>query len=218
MTTREMKQAVLDASKQAFAQGLFAGTSGNLSLRDPQTGLIAITPSSVSYDAMTPDDVVLLAPDGAVVECLPTRRPSSEWRMHQTLYAHRRDLGAVVHTHSPSATAFAVAGEAIPAILIEMIFFLYGSVRVAPYQPPGSEALGLSALSALAGRTACLLAHHGVLAIGPDLDAALLCAVYTEDAAKICSISQMIRRVRPLSAEAQNEIRRRMGLPEEEDA
>lgn len=213
MTTAEMKQAVLDMSKQSYEEQLFAGTSGNLSMRDPETGLIAITPGSVAYPTMTLEEVMVITPDGEIVE--GTRKPSSEWRMHAEIYKHRDDVHAVVHTHSPYATSFAVAHEAVPVILIEMMFFLLGDVPMAAYSTPGTPELGLNALKVLERRGACLLENHGVLAIGPTLDRAHIRAVYTEDAAKICTLARMNGKVHVMPLEEQNKMRRQMGVPEE---
>lgn len=213
MTTLEMRKAVLHMSQQSFAENLFAGTSGNLSLRDPQTGLIAITPGSVDYPTMVLDDVMLITPDGEIVE--GRRKPSSEWRMHAEIYKHRTDIHAVVHTHSPYATGFAVTHCRIPVILIEMMFFLLGDVPVARYCTPGTPDLGFAVVEALQNRTACLLANHGVVAVGGTLAEAHIRAVYTEDAAKIFTQAKIIGDVQVISAEEQNKMRRNMGVPEE---
>lgn len=213
MTTLEMRQTVLAMSQQSFQEQLFAGTSGNLSLRDPQTGLIAITPGSVAYPTMTVDDVMVITPEGEIIEgrC----KPSSEWRMHVEVYKHRDDVHAVVHTHSPCATGFAVTHDKIPVILIEMMFFLLGDVPVAEYRTPGTAELGLEAVKVLHSRTACLLANHGVLTIGDTLERAHIRAVYTEDAAKIYAQAKIIGTVHEMSMEEQNKMRRSMGVPEE---
>ena len=213
MTILEMKQAVLDYSKQSYEEKLFAGTSGNLSMRDPETGLVAITPGSIAYPTMTIDDVMVITLDGKIVEGF--HNPSSEWKMHTEIYKNRNDVHAVVHTHSPYATGFAVTHDRIPVILIEMMFFLYGDVPVAEYRIPGSAELGTEALKVLHNRTACLLANHGVLAIGSNLDRAHIRAVYTEDAAKICTQAKIIGTVHEMSKDEQNKMRRKMGIPEE---
>ena len=213
MTITEMKQAVLDMSKQSYEEKLFAGTSGNLSVRDPETGLIAITPGSVAYPTMTLEEVMVITPDGEIRE--GTRKPSSEWRMHAEVYKHRPDVHAIVHTHSPYATAFAVTHENIPVILIEMMFFLLGDVPVAKYATPGTAELGSNALEVLGSRGACLLENHGVLAVGPTLERAHIRAVYTEDAAKICTLARQNGPINVMPLEEQNKMRRQMGIPEE---
>lgn len=210
MNTREMKRAVLAKSQQAYAEGMFAGTSGNLSLYDPESGLVAITPSGVPYPGMQEEEIVLITLDGNVVE--GDKEPSSEWPMHTVVYSRRPDVRAVVHTHSPFATSCAVSHTAVPLILIEMVFFLYGDVPVARYAPPGTKELGESALEKLRDRAACLLANHGVLAVGKDLQSAHLAAVYTEDAAKIFSLSHLSGPPAAIPNEELNRMRATMGL------
>lgn len=213
MRIEEMKQAVLDKAKQSFEERLFAGTSGNLSMRDPESGLMVITPGSVSYHTMKLEDIMVVTLDGEIRE--GTRKPSSEWRMHAEIYKHRPDVNGVVHTHSPYATGFAVAHENVPVILIEMMFFLLGDVPVAAYSTPGTPELGANALAVLDRRGACLMENHGVLAIGANLDQAHIRAVYTEDAAKICTIARMNGTVHTMPIEEQNKMRRKMGISEE---
>ena len=187
MTIQEMRQAVCDWSKQSYAEKLFAGTSGNLSVYDKEQDVMVITPTSVPYETITPEDMVVLRLDGGILE--GNYRPSSEWRMHAAVYQAKPEVGAIIHTHSPYATAFAVNNKGIPTILIEMVPFLGGDVPLAKFAVPGTRAVGDEAVKVLAERTGCLLANHGVLAIGASLEQAHIRAVYIEDAAKICSIA-----------------------------
>lgn len=187
MTIQEMRQAVCDWSKQSYAEKLFAGTSGNLSVYDKEQDVMVITPTSVPYETITPEDMVVLGLDGEILE--GKYRPSSEWRMHAAVYEAKPEIGAIIHTHSPYATAFAVNNKGIPTILIEMVPFLGGDVPLAKFAVPGTRAVGDEAVKVLAERTGCLLANHGVLAIGASLEQAHIRAVYIEDAAKICSIA-----------------------------
>lgn len=187
MTAQEARQAVCAWSKQCYAEKLFAGTSGNLSVYDRDQGLMVITPTSVAYEGIVPEDMVALRLDGEVLE--GRYRPSSEWRMHAAVYEARPEISAIIHTHSPYATAFAVNNRNIPVILIEMVAFLGGDVPLAKYAAPGTRGLGDEAVKVLEDRGGCLLANHGVLAVGDSLERAHLRAVYIEDAAKICSIA-----------------------------
>lgn len=213
MTTQAMKQHVVQHAKQAYEEGLFAGTSGNLSIRDPKTSLVAITPTSLPYPGLHADDIVLMTVEGKGVE--GKHNPSNEWRMHTRLYQLREDIHAIVHTHSPYATAFAVVHKPIPVTLIEMVFFLYGDVPLAEYQRPGSAELADAAYKVLHNRTACLMANHGVLAVGDTLDRAHIRAVYVEDAAKITSRALVLGEAVPIPLKEQNAIRRSLGIPEE---
>ena len=212
MSTESIRRLVLQYAQQSYQEGLFAGTSGNLSCRDPETGLIAITPTSLPYPTMRWEDISLLSPTG---ELLQGARPSSEWPMHLELYRRLSEVGGVVHTHSPCATSFAVAGQPIPVVLIEMLYFLHGEVPLAKYQAPGTPELGEEAARALRGRTACLLQNHGVAAVGSTLEEAHLRAVYVEDAAKIYLNAKLLGTPRVIPLEEQNRIRRKAGLVEE---
>ena len=204
-----LKEKVLEHAKKAYQEALFAGTSGNLSAVDPETGRVAITPTSYPYDIMQADDIVVIELDGTVVE--GKHRPSSEWRMHCEIYKRRSDVRAVVHTHSPYATAFAVAGKRIPLILIEMVPFIGGDIPVADFRLPGSQELGVEAVKALSGRNACLLANHGVVAIGNSLEQAHIRAVYAEDAARIYHHALGIGDVKLVPDEAVEQMKRRLG-------
>lgn len=178
-----LRRQIVEKSLQAYRAGLFAGTSGNMSAYCRAENIMYITPTSVRYETMKPDDIVAMRLDGTVLG--GEKQPSSEWRMHAAVYRAFPDTGAVFHTHSPHATAFAVVHRPIPATLIEMHFFLGGDVPCAKYARPGTDAVGENAAAVLAGKGGCLLENHGVLAVGRDLDEAYLRAEYIEDAAKI---------------------------------
>ena len=186
----ELRQEIVDRSLQAFHEGLFSGTSGNMSCFLREEGLMLITPTSVRYDVMRAEDIVAMRLDGTVAE--GGLKPSSEWRMHAAVYSHCPDVSAVFHTHSPYATAFAVNHQTIPSVLIEALVFLGGDIRCAPYATPGTEEVGLNAVPALDGRKGCTLANHGVLAVGDDLAQAYLNAEYIEDVAKVYAIAKSI--------------------------
>lgn len=186
----ELKQEIVDRSLQAFHEGMFSGTSGNMSCYVREEQLMLITPTSVRYDVLRAEDIVVMRLDGTVVE--GALRPSSEWRMHAAIYENMPSVGAVFHTHSPYATAFAVNHQTIPSVLIETLAFLGGDIRCAKYATPGTKEVGLRALDALRGRKGCTLANHGVLAIGDDLGEAYLHAEYIEDTAKIYSFAKSV--------------------------
>ncbi|MEG2350229.1 MAG: class II aldolase/adducin family protein, partial [Hungatella sp.] len=182
----ERRRELMEMTYRSYKEGLFAGTSGNLSIYDRETETMLITPSSVSYETMNEADMVLMKLDGEIIEGI--HKPSSEWRMHAVAYREKEEVCAVIHTHSPYATSFAVNGEGIPVILVEMVPFLGGDVRVADFALPGTDAVGEAAMKALAERNACLMANHGVLAVGHTLEQAHIRAIYVEDAAKIYSL------------------------------
>lgn len=179
----QRKQAVLRIAKKAYDEKLMAGTSGNMSVFSPKEGLMVITPSSYDYSIMEEHDIVVADLDGNVIE--GHHNPSSEWKMHAEIYKHLPHVEAVVHTHSPYATSFAVTHQEIPVILIEMIPFLKGKLEISAYAEQGSAQVGLNAVPILKRKNACLMANHGVVAVGGTLEEAYLNSVYTEDTAKI---------------------------------
>jgi L-fuculose-phosphate aldolase len=169
MTGRE---AVTVYARRLVADGLVVGTAGNISVRLEDR--VAITPSAVPYEELTPDRVALVALDGTVLEGDPSR----EVLLHLAVYGET-DAGAVIHTHSPWATALACTVDELPEVHY-LVAELGGPVRVAPYATPGSEELGRVLLPALAGRSAVLLASHGALTIGATLEQAYARAVLLE--------------------------------------
>jgi L-fuculose-phosphate aldolase len=169
------RQAIVTACRSLNGLGLNQGTSGNISVRWGD-GLL-ITPSGRAYETMAPDDIVHMRRDGGFDHAL---RPSSEWRFHRDILAARPDLGAVVHTHAIHATAFAICGRGIPAVHYMIAAAGGPTIRCGPYAPYGTEELSRIAVAALEDRSACLLANHGMIACGPDLDRALWLAVEVE--------------------------------------
>ena len=117
-------------------------------------------------------------------------KPSSEWIMHTMVYREKPEVNAVLHTHSPYASSFAVRNEGVPCILVEMLPTIGGDIPLAKFGMPGTDEVGREAVKALKGRGGCLLANHGVLAVGADLGQAFDRAGYIENAAKICALAQ----------------------------
>lgn len=160
--------------------GVNQGTSGNLSVRVPDGFLI--TPTSLAYDKMTPEDIVEMRFDGTW-EGL--RRPSSEWRFHRDILASRPERNVVIHTHSMYATTLAVHYKEIPAFHYMVAVAGGSTIRCAPYATFGTQALSDHAVKALEGRDACLLGQHGQIAIASSLDKALWLAVEVEALARM---------------------------------
>jgi ribulose-5-phosphate 4-epimerase/fuculose-1-phosphate aldolase len=181
-----MKEAeiVLNAAKWLYEEKLVAGTSGNISMRKPDGNheSFLITPSGLAYKLMTVDDIVEIDEKG--VPKKPGQKPSSEWRMHLEIYRKYPDINAIVHTHSPFATGFAVNRQDIPLILIEMKPFLGGEIKVAPFKSPGSLELGQAIIPYLEKANSCLLANHGTVSCGKIWKKLALQAL-CKDAAKI---------------------------------
>ncbi len=175
MAELALRRAIVGAARRMNALGINQGASGNVSARIGRGFLI--TPSALAYDRMRPSEIVKVSAAG---KAGGARTPSSEWRIHRDIYAARREVRAIVHTHSTHATALACLGRDIPAFHYMVAAAGGDSIRCAPYATFGSQALSDHALAALETRTACLLANHGVIALGADLDAALAMAVEVE--------------------------------------
>jgi L-fuculose-phosphate aldolase len=178
-TTRE---AVLATARRMLAEGLVEGTSGNISGRLPD-GLVCVTPSSVPYDTMTLDDLVVVDLDGTVTE--GTRSPTTEKDLHLATLRRHPELGAVIHTHAVYATMFALAHEPIPAVIEEVVVYLGGDVPCCDYRGTGTAELGEEVAARLADRGAALLANHGLVTCGPSPEKALHNAALAERTAKI---------------------------------
>lgn len=153
---------------QKMAQSSWGtGTSGNISVFDAVSGLVAISPSSMDYAAITAADIVVLDLHGEVVDS--QRRPSSEYMLHLACYRDRQDMGAIVHTHAPQATTLATLGWDLPAVHYMIAYSGRATVPCVPYELFGTEALAEAAASAMHGGYAVLLENHGTLAGGSDL-------------------------------------------------
>jgi L-fuculose-phosphate aldolase len=176
---REKRQSIIDACLRMNAIGINQGTSGNISLRH-DAGML-ITPTSLPYEEMTPEQIVLMDFDGGFA---PAQKPSSEWRFHLDILKARPEVNAVVHAHPPDATTLAIMGRAIPPVHYMIAAAGGDTIRCAPYATFGTEQLSRHAVSALEGRLACLLAHHGMIAIGPSLARAMWLAVEVEALAR----------------------------------
>ena len=176
---RDLRTAMLATCRALDARGINQGTAGNLSARFG-TGFL-ITPSSLAYDRMRPEDIVEMGWDGSYVG----RRPSSEWRFHRDILQARGDVDVVLHCHSAFATSVACHHRTIPAFHY-MVGVMGGTtLRCAPYATFGTQELSDAALVALEGRMACLLGQHGQIALGKTLEAALWMAVEVETLARM---------------------------------
>jgi L-fuculose-phosphate aldolase len=175
----EKRRSIIDACQRMNTLGINQGTSGNISLRHG-AGML-ITPTSVPYEEMRPEQIVLMNLDGAFN---PGQRPSSEWRFHRDILKARPEAQAVVHAHPPYATTLAIMGREIPPLHYMIAAAGGDTIRCAPYATFGTEELSRHAVAALENRQACLLAHHGMIAIGPSLAKAMWLAVEVETLAR----------------------------------
>ena len=184
MTEQALRQQLVEVSRRLNASGLNQGTSGNLSVRIP--GGLLITPSSLPFEQMQPQDLVAIAGSGKpLAAAAGQRRPASEWRLHADLLASRPEIQAVLHCHSIHATALACHGRSIPSFHYMVAMAGTDTIRCAPYSTFGTEALSRDAVQALEGRLACLLAQHGQVSLGATLDQALRLAIEVETLAQM---------------------------------
>ena len=173
-----IKETVLRCAQQAEHDGLCRHRAGNFSIRDAESGYICITPTGMDRMEMQTDDIVVIDGAGHTVEARSGKRPTSELMMHCAIYRNRSDVHAVAHTHSRTATAFAVMNKPIPAIVYELSLLgcRKGYVPVAPYGRPGTKAAAENVLAPLSIADVALMQAHGGVAVAADLKEALLLA------------------------------------------
>ncbi|MDI7276091.1 MAG: L-ribulose-5-phosphate 4-epimerase [Anaerolineae bacterium] len=177
-----LRQEVWAANLELPRAGLVTWTSGNVSGRDAEAGLVVIKPSGVRYEELRPEDLVVVDLEGRVVE--GRLKPSVDTATHLYIYRHRPDVGGVVHTHSAYATAFAAVGRPIPCILTAMADEFGGSIPCGDYAPIGGEEIGREVVRSIGTSRAILMRSHGVFTIGRGPLDAVKAAVMVEDVAR----------------------------------
>jgi L-fuculose-phosphate aldolase len=170
-----LRQQIIATALRMNELRINRGRSGNVSARTGNGFLV--TPSGLPYEETTPEEIAAVTLAG---HASGPRQPSSEWRFHRDIYAARGDVGAIVHTHSTFATTLACLGRGIPAFHYMVAAAGGKDIRCADYATFGTQALSDRALAALEGRNACLLANHGMIAVGDTLAGALALAVEVE--------------------------------------
>jgi len=173
MRLREEREAIVEYGKNLITSNLTTGSGGNLSIYNRAEGLIAIKPSGVDYFKMKPEDVVVVAPDGKIVD--GNLQPSSEIKFHLALLQYREDINAVVHTHQVYATTIACMNWELPAVHY-LVGFSGNKVPLAKYATFGSQELSDNILAAIGSYNACLMANHGIVTVGKDIGSAFATA------------------------------------------
>jgi L-ribulose-5-phosphate 4-epimerase len=176
-----LRETLVELHAELPRHDLVVWTGGNVSARDPESGLVAIKPSGVRYEDLTAETMVVLDPDGTVVE--GSYAPSSDTASHLYIYRHRPDVNGIVHTHSRYATAFAAVGRSIPVYLTAQADEFGGEIPCAGFTLIGDEGIGRLVVEGIGRSPAILLKNHGVFTVGPTAKAAVKAAVMTEDVA-----------------------------------
>lgn len=195
-----LRTDVVKYARKAAALGLIPNTQGNLSARDADSGLIAITPTDYPYDIMTPNDIVIVDLEGQVVE--GHRQPSVETSVHCAVYRERPQVNGVVHTEPIYTNCFGALGRPIEPIVISMAIAVGGEVPVMPFHPSGSADFGYRMLQVMGDRNAVIWANHGLLTVGKSLDAAFRCTVVVENAAQIYHLALQLGQPNLVSLDA----------------
>ncbi len=175
-----LRMEIVRASKAIISKKLVEIGEGNISARIPDSDEFFVTPSYNNYENMNPMEVVHLKIDGTIISCPERRKPSSEWRLHATIYKNRPRVNFVIHTHSPYATMMAILHEKIPPILEEMVVFIGGEIPIAPFGRANTFELAENVVVALGIYNAILMANHGPVVMGRTMDQAIKNAELTE--------------------------------------
>jgi L-ribulose-5-phosphate 4-epimerase len=185
----DLKKQVCEMNQALPKHRLVTWTSGNVSGRDPATNYAVVKPSGVSFEALTPEQMVVVDLDGNIIE--GNLKPSVDAPTHLYIFRHRPDVNAVVHTHSNYATSFAALGQPIPAVLTAIADEFGGPIPCGPYCQIGEEDIGKAIVDSIGASCAILLQSHGVFTIGATPVAALKAAVMTEDVAKTVHLAML---------------------------
>ena len=190
------KKFLIDAGLRMIKSGLTVETWGNISVRDPETGYVYLTPSGMPYDSIVEDDIVVMDVDGNRIE--GERKPTIEYAMHLGIMKRRPDVNAVIHTHPVYSQVFALLHENIPPVIDEAAQILGGEVKVTEYALPGSHEMAENAIEAIGDGASCLLANHGAVAVGKDMDAAFRVCTVLEMTSQIYYMARCIGNPKPI--------------------
>jgi len=203
----ELRQVIRDLHMELPRNQLVTWTGGNVSGRDPDTGYVVIKPSGVRYEDMKPEHMVVVDLQGQIIE--GDLKYSSDTASHLYIYRHRSDVGGVVHTHSPYATAFAAVGQSIPVCLTAMADEFGGTIPCAGFALIGGEEIGRQVVEHIGDSPAVLLKNHGVFTVGPTSLAAVKAAVMVEDVARTVWFAKQLGEPDVIPEEAVRSLRRR---------
>ena len=182
MLLAAIRQELVTLNQALPEHGLLTWTSGNVSIRDPETGYVAIKSSGTKFEDCTAESMVVVDMEGKIID--GQLKPSSDTASHLVIYRHRPDVNGVVHTHSNYATAFAALGQPFPVYLTAQADEFGGPIPCGGFALIGGEEIGRIAVEAMGSSSAVLLKNHGVFTVGPTGEAALKAAVMVEDIAR----------------------------------
>ena len=202
------KELVVRYGKKLIDRRLTTGSGGNISVYNREKNLVVISPSGLDYYETTPEDIVILDIDGNLVE--GKHRPSSEAGMHLAFYKNRADVSGIVHTHSKFATAIACMGWELPAVHY-LIGMAGHRVKCTGYATYGSEELAKKALETIGDSNAVLLANHGLIALGEDVDRAFSTAEHLEFVSEVYYLTKTLGTPNILSDEDMDEVMKKFG-------
>jgi L-ribulose-5-phosphate 4-epimerase len=189
------RQHIIDVGIALDRYRLISLSGGNVSMRIG--GHILVTPSGMSYETLVPQDVVVMDPEGKVIE--GERRPSVDTVALLHIYAHMPEVNAIIHTHQPYATAVGLVMDELPAFCTTLVNATLGAVKVAPYSSAASLDMGIRTVEHIGDKRAIILRNHGVVTVGPTLKDALYAAVYLEDAARSYCAARAMGKPRTLT-------------------
>lgn len=195
----ELKELVCMQNKALAENGLVMWTSGNVSARDPQTNYVVIKPSGVLFSDLTPESLVVVDLEGRVIE--GTYKPSVDTKSHLYVYRHRPDIGGIVHTHSPYATSFAIAGQGLDIYTTTSAAVFGGPIPISDFVTIGEEEIGKQIVDKIGSREAILIRNHGVFTIGMNSEKALKNAIVLEETAQSVHYALCRGSLKPLSEE-----------------
>ncbi|HEU5230052.1 MAG TPA: class II aldolase/adducin family protein [Ktedonobacteraceae bacterium] len=190
MLLADLRGEVVRYARKMYESQLVQATQGNLSARDPESGLICVTPSGADYLTLTSEDIVVVDQYGVLVE--GKWRPTVETPLHTCILRQRRDIHCVMHTHSPYATAFGVVYQPIPVVLADSALCLGGEVPIAPYKRSGTAEFAEHIATLLGAGNAIIWGNHGAMVVGANLTATFSAAHALEDNAKVYAIAKQL--------------------------
>lgn len=207
MLLEKLRFEICELHQELPKNNLVVWTSGNISGRDQESGLVVIKPSGVLYPDLTPEKMIVVDMDGKVIE--GDLKPSSDTATHLYIYRNRADVNGIVHTHSPYATAFAAVGKPIPPVLTAICDEFGGEIPLGGFAPIGDEAIGREVIRSIGESSAIIMQNHGVFSIGKTAKAAVKSAVMVENAAQTVFLAMQLGELIPIPEEMVKQLHKR---------